>query len=207
MKIGVIGSGNIGGTLARRLAQVGHAVAVSNSRGPHTLRELAADLGPNGAAMTAADAVRFGDVVVVAVPFGKYRDLPVEGTGGGVVVDATNYYPDRDGQFTELDADLTTSSELVQRHFPEAPVVKAFNAIYWSHLRDFGRANGDRDRIGIPISGDDPLAKDIVSTIIDELGFDAVDAGGLAEGGRKHQPGTTVYTADMHTNQLYATLT
>lgn len=207
MRIGIIGSGNIGGTLARRLAEIGHPVSICNSRGPHTLRDLAAELGPDGEAATTHEVLRTGEVLIVSVPFGRYRELPSAGADGKVLIDTCNYYPDRDGRVDELDADLTTSSELIAAHFPGARVVKAFNAIYWSHLRDFGRPNGHPDRIGIPISGDDREAKDVASTLIDELGFDAVDAGTLAGGGRKHQPGTTVYTADMHTNQLYATLT
>ena len=206
MRIGIIGSGRIGGTLARRCVEAGHEVAVSNSRGPDTLRDLVTELGPNATATTPAEAAWFGEVVVVAVPFVAYRDLPADALAGGMVIDATNYYPDRDGHVEELDTGQTTSSELVARHLPDARVVKAFNTMYWNHLRDLGRPNGDPDRLGIPISGDDPDAKQVVSTLVDDIGFDAVDAGALAEGGRKHQPGTPVYTTDLHTNQLYATL-
>lgn len=207
MRIGIIGTGRVGSTLARRFAAAGHQVTVSNSRSPDTLRDLTAELGPDVAASTPAGAARSGDVVVVSVPFGAYRDLPTGDIADKVVVDTGNYYPDRDGHVTDLDSDRTTSSELVAGHLRGARVVKAFNAMYWNHLRDLGRPDGDPERLGIPISGDDPAAKQIVSTLVDDIGFDAVDAGTLAEGGRKHQPGTPVYTTDLPTNQLYAHLT
>ena len=144
--------------------------------------------------MTAAEAARFGDLVVVSVPFGRYREVPKEAVAGKVVIDTNNYYPRRDGHFEELDSDRTTSSELLQAHLSGARVVKAFNAILWSRLRDDGRPAGDHDRLGIPISGDDEQAKQSVAELIDEIGFNPVDAGTLAEGGRKHQPGTPAYT-------------
>lgn len=206
MKIGILGAGRIGATLARHFARVGHVVAVSNSRGPATLEGLVAELGDRAHATTAEDAARFGDVVVVSVPFGRYRELPTGGLAGKVVIDTNNYYPQRDGRFEELDGDRTTSSELLQAHPQGARVVKAFNAIYWEHLRDFGRPSGDPGRIGMPISGDDPEAKRTLAELIDEIGFDAVDAGTLAEGGRKHQPGSSVYTADLRTEELRARL-
>jgi predicted dinucleotide-binding enzyme len=206
MRIGIIGAGHIGGTLARHFVRVGHEVALSNSRGPDTLADFVRELGSGALAVTAAEAARSGDVVVVSVPFGRYRELPRDGVAGKVVIDTNNYYPQRDGHFPELDSDRTTSSELLQEHLPGARVVKAFNAIYWNHLRDLGRPSGDPRRIGIPISGDDEEAKRIVADLVDQIGFDAVDAGTLAEGGRKHQPGATVYTADLTTNELRARL-
>ncbi|MGD0273409.1 MAG: NAD(P)-binding domain-containing protein [Gaiellaceae bacterium] len=202
MKIGIIGAGNIGGTLARHFARAGHELAVSNSRGPETLRDLVAELGERARAVTPREAVAFGKVVVVSVPLGRYRELPAEGAEGKVVIDTNNYYPNRDGQFEELDSDSTTSSELLQAHMKGARVVKAFNAIYWIRLRDLGRPPGDPERIGIPISGDDEEAKRTVAGLIDEIGFDPVDAGTLGEGGRKHQPGTPVYTADLRAAEL-----
>jgi 8-hydroxy-5-deazaflavin:NADPH oxidoreductase len=121
--------------------------------------------------------------------------------------DTNNDYPDRDGHFEELDSDRTTSSELLQQHLADARVVKAFNAIYWEHLRDYGRPAGDPARIGIPVSGDDEHAKRTVAQLIDQIGFDAVDAGTLAEGGPKHQPGSPVHAADLPTDELRARLT
>lgn len=206
MQIGIIGTGHIGSTLARHFIRAGHEVAISNSRGPETLRALVDELGGRAEAMTAADAAAFGEVVVVSVPFGRFRELPTGGVRGKVVVDTNNYYPPRDGTFEELDADRTTSSELLQAHLQGARVVKAFNAIQWQRLRDLGRPAGDAERIGIPISGDDEEAKRMVAGLLDEMGFDAVDAGTLAEGGRRHQPGSPVYAADLPTDELRARL-
>ena len=204
MKIGIIGAGKIGGTLARHFVAAGHDVAVSNSRGPETLAGLVAELGGGAQAMTADEAARFGEVVVVSVPFGRYRELPSEAVAGRVVIDTSNYYPQRDGQFEELDTDRTTSSELLQAHLSGARVVKAFNAIVWTRLRDDGRPAGEGERVGIPISGDDEQAKRTVAGLIDQIGFDPVDAGTLARGGRKHQPGAPAYTQGLHTEDLRA---
>jgi predicted dinucleotide-binding enzyme len=206
MRIGIIGAGHIGGTLARHFLDAGHEVAVSNSRGPATLAGLVDELGAQAQAMTSGDAARFGDVVVVSVPFGRYREVPSEGFAGKVVIDTDNYYPQRDGHFEELDGDRTTSSELLQAHLPGARVVKAFNAIVWKRLRDDCRPAGDRERIGIPISGDDEQAKRTVAELIEQIGFDPVDAGTLAEGGRKHQPGSPAYTEGLQTEELRARL-
>ena len=202
MKIGIIGAGHIGGTLARRFVAAGHEVAVSNSRGPETLVPLVGELGPRAQAATAEEAARFGDVVVVSVPFGRYREVPTNDVADKVLIDTNNYYPQRDGYFEELDRDVTTSSELLQSHLPQARVVKAFNAILWTRLRDDGRPAGDPERLGIPISCDDEQAKRTVAELIDQIGFDAVDAGTLAEGGRKHQPGTSAYTEGLRTDEL-----
>ena len=207
MRIGLIGVGNIGGTLARHFVRVGHEVVLSNSRGPESLSKLTAELGGTAQAAMAADTARSCDVVVVSVPFGRYRELPSDGLAGKVVVDTNNYYPQRDGHFEQLDSDDATSSELLQQHLPAARVVKAFNAIQWQHLRDYGRPVGDPARIGIPVSGDDDDAKRTVAELIDQIGFDAVDAGPLGEGGRKHQPGSAPYAADLRTDELRALLT
>jgi predicted dinucleotide-binding enzyme len=172
MRIGIIGVGNIGGTLAGHFVRVGHEVLVSNSRGPQTLDELVAELGPKASAVSAAEAAATGELVVVSVPLGRYEQLPRDGLTGKVVIDTGNYYPDRDGHFEELDSGRLTSSELVQAHLTGARVVKAFNAIYWEHLRDMGRGPADPRRIGIPISSDDDKAKQVVSELIDEIGFD-----------------------------------
>jgi predicted dinucleotide-binding enzyme len=200
--IGIIGAGHIGGTLAKLFADAGHEVMVSNSRGPETLAPVVAEGGPGVRAGTAIDAARFGDVVIVSVPFGRYRELPSEGFAGKVVIDTNNYYPGRDGQFEELDSDRTTVSELLQGHLAGSRVVKAFNAIGWHRGRDEGRPRGDADRAGIPISGDDQAAKETVTRLIDEIGFDAVDAGALAVGGRRHQPGTSVYGKPLTAHEL-----
>jgi predicted dinucleotide-binding enzyme len=202
MKIGLIGAGNIGGTLAKLFARAGHDVAVSNSRGPDTLRDLEAELGERGRAVTAEEAAEFGDVVVVSVPFGRYREIPAKGLAGKTVIDTHNYYSERDGDFAELDDDRTTSSELLQAHLGDAHVVKAFNAIYYVKLGHEGRPAGADDRLGVPISGDDADAKQEVAGLIDQIGFDAVDAGRLGDGGRLHQPGTAVYGQPLTARQI-----
>ena len=202
MRIGIIGAGHIGGTLAARFIAAGHEVAISNSRGPETLAGLLEGAQP----MTAGDAERFGELVVVSIPLGRYREVPTDAVEGKVVIDTDNYYPQRDGHIPELDDDSTTSSELLQTHLPGARVVKAFNAIVWTKLRDDGRPAGDPDRLGIPISGDDEQAKRTVAQLIDEIGFDAVDAGTLAEGGRRHQVGARAYTQGLPTAELRARL-
>ena len=202
MKIGVIGAGNIGGTLAARLVAAGHDVAISNSRGPETLEGAVDGARP----MTVEDAANFGELLVVSIPFGRYREVPADAVDGKLVIDTNNYYPERDGHFPELDDDSTTSSELLQAHLSGARVVKAFNAISWINLRDAARPAGDPERLGIPLSGDDERAKQTVAELIDEIGFDPVDAGTLAQGGRKHQVDTPAYTKGLPTAELRARL-
>lgn len=202
MKIGIIGAGHIGATLARHFVSAGHQVGISNSRGPESLRELENELGERGHAMTADEAARFGDIVVVSIPFKNFRDVPVEPLAGKVVIDTMNYYPSRDGHFEGLDDDTTTSSEMLAQHLRDAYVVKAFNAIRWDSLRDKAHPGADQAHVGIPISGDDEAAKQEVDDLIAEIGFDGVDAGTLAAGGRKHQPGSPVYTADLPSRRL-----
>jgi predicted dinucleotide-binding enzyme len=138
----------------------------------------------------------------VSVPLGRYREIPASDVAGKVVIDTNNYYAGRDGQIDELDDNSTTSSELLQAHLIGSRVVKAFNGIGWERLRELGRPTGGPDRLGIPISGDDLDAKRIATELIDQIGFDAVDAGTLAIGGRKHQPGTDVYGKDLKTAPL-----
>jgi 8-hydroxy-5-deazaflavin:NADPH oxidoreductase len=206
MRIGVIGAGHVGGTLARHFTAAEHEVAVANSRGPHTLRQLVADLGDTAHAATAEEAAQFGEVVVVSVPFGHYAEVPTAGTAGKPVIDTTNYFPERDGHYPQLDDGSTTSSEMLQSHLSGARVVKAFNAMRWDHIRDYGRPGGALTRYGIPVSGDDSAAKLTVVDLVDEMGFEPVDAGDLAHGGRKHQPGTAVFTADLTAEELRARL-
>ena len=202
MRIGIIGVGHIGGTLAAHFVAAGHEVAISNSRVPETLVGAVDGAQP----MTVEDAERFGEVVVVSIPLVRYRDVPTDAVDGKVVIDTNNYYPQRDGQIPELDNDSTTSSELLQAHLPGARVVKAFNSIVWTRLRDDARPTGDPDRIGIPISGDDEPAKRTVAELIDEIGFDAVDAGTLAAGGRKQQVVGPAYGQVLPTAELRALL-
>lgn len=196
MKIGLVGAGNIGGTLATLLLRAGHEVAVSNSRGPETLAGAVAELGPSARAVTAAEAAAFGEVVVVSIPLGRFRELPAEPFAGRVVVDSNNYYPQRDGQIAELDAGEATSTGLLAEHLPGARVVKAFNTISFEHLRDKGRPDAPTaDRLAVPIAGDDAAAKAVLTDLIDQIGFTAVDTGALADSWRQ-QPDTPVYGAE-----------
>jgi predicted dinucleotide-binding enzyme len=196
MRIGIIGAGHIGSTLAGHFASAGHEVVIANSRGPDTLTALVDELGKNTRAGTTEEAARFGEVVVEAIPFGRYRELPAAELAGKTVIDTSNYYAERDGHFAELDDGTTTSAELIQAHLAGAHVVKAFNAILWSHLRDYGHPGGGERRYGIPIAGDDDAAKRQVKDLIEEMGFDPVDAGPL-RAGAKFQPGTQPYGADF----------
>jgi predicted dinucleotide-binding enzyme len=207
MKIGIIGAGNIGSTLARHFANAGHDVAISNSRGPETLRDLETELGERVHAMTADEAARFGDLVVVSIPFKDYRDIAPDAVAGKVVIDTMNYYPQRDGHFEELDSDRTTASEMFAQHVPDAHVVKAFNSIRAGTLRDGARPGATEGHLGIPISGDDVAAKQEVDDLIAEIGFDGVDAGPLGEGGRKHQVGADLYGAELPSAELAERLT
>jgi predicted dinucleotide-binding enzyme len=189
--VGLIGSGNIGGTVARLATVAGYDVILSNSRGPETLKDLVDELGPRAHAATPAEAAQAGDLVVVTIPLGAYRSVPVEPLAGKIVIDTNNYYSQRDGQIPELDDESATSSELLQRHLPTSKVVKAFNNIYFKHLLSLARPAG-ADRTALPIAGDDAEAKATVTAFLDALGYDAVDAGPLAEGWR-YQPDTAAY--------------
>jgi hypothetical protein len=190
--IGFIGSGNIGSTLARLAVDAGHDVVLSNSRGPDTLADLVARLGPRARAATAEEAAAAADVVVVAIPLHAYRAVPVEPLAGKVVVDANNHYPQRDGEVPELEAETTTTAELLQEHLPTSHVVKAFNHITSADLGTQGQPAGTPGRRALAVAGDDAGAKETVGALIDGFGFDVVDAGPLAEGWR-YQRDTPAY--------------
>jgi predicted dinucleotide-binding enzyme len=192
--LGLIGSGNIGGTVARLAVAAGLDVVVSNSRGPATLSGLVKELGERARAGTTEDAARDGEIVVVSIPFHAYRQIPVGPLVGKTVLETLNYYPSRDGQIAHLDAGTVTSSELIQRHLAGAHVVKAFNNIYFAHLHDLARPAGAPDRSALPIAGDDAAAREQATRLLDTLGWDAVDAGPLAESWR-FQPGTPAFGA------------
>ena len=202
---GLIGSGNIGGMLARLLTSAGHDVVLSNSRGPDTLTDLIAGLGDRSRAGTVEDAATAGDIVIVTIPLKAYSSVPVEPLAGKVVIDTNNYYPERDGHIAELDAETTTSSELLQSHLPTSRVVKAFNSIYVGHLASQGHPAGAPERRAVPIAGDDSDAKSIVTTLLDELGFDAVDAGPLSQGWR-FQRDTVAYVVGYPAGELRTAL-
>jgi predicted dinucleotide-binding enzyme len=182
--IGLIGAGHIGSQVARLAVANGYEVAISNSRGPETLADLIAELGPKARAVTPLEAARAGDLVVVTVPLKNYRAVPVEPLAGKIVIDTNNYYPERDGRIPELDDESTTTAELLQAHLPASKVVKAFNHIYASQLTTDGRPAGTANRRALVIAGDDTEAKAVVTGLLDQFGFDTVDAGPLKEGWR-----------------------
>jgi 8-hydroxy-5-deazaflavin:NADPH oxidoreductase len=182
--IGLIGAGHIGSQIARLAVAHGYSVVISNSRGPETLAPLVAELGPNARAATPAEAGQAGDIVVVTVPLKNYRQVPVAPLAGKVVIDTNNYYPQRDGHIPELDNESTTTSELLQAHLPASKVVKAFNHIYAAQLTTDGLPAGAKTRRALVIAGDDAAAKAAVAGLLDQFGFDTVDAGPLKEGWR-----------------------
>jgi hypothetical protein len=222
MTVGFIGSGMIGGTVARLSVAAGHRVVLSNSRGPDTLKELVGELGSLASAADCAGAAAAGDLVLVSIPFGTSLGLPAEPLAGKIVMDTGNYYPERDGQFAALDSESATSSGLLQRHLNEAHVVKVFNNIYFRHLASLARPHGAidhgaidhgaidhgaidhgaidhgaidhgaADRSALPIAGDDEQAKTAVTEFLDSIGYDTVDAGSLADSWRQ-EPGHPAY--------------
>jgi predicted dinucleotide-binding enzyme len=196
VKIGIIGSGNIGSTLTRRLSALGHDVSVANSRGPESLRDLAAETGATP--VNVGEAAKGAELVIVTIPEGKIPQLPAglfdEAADGAVIVDTGNYYPQRDGRIAGIEDESLTESEWVAQQLGR-PVIKAFNNIKARHLLENGTAAGTPGRIALPVAGDDQQAKEKVLRLVDELGFDAVDAGPLAESWRQ-QPDSPIYVAD-----------
>ena len=201
MKIGIIGAGQIGGTLARRLTKLGHQVSLANSRGPQSLAALSKETGAR--AVTVKEAARAGEIVIVTIPMknipklaGVFDGVPDE----VVVVDTGNYYPQqRDGRIDEIEDGITESRWVANQL--GRPVVKAFNNIYAKHLLERGKPNGSAGRIALPVAGDDRRAKEVVIRLLDQLGFDGVDAGGLDESWRQ-QPGTPVYGTDLDAERV-----
>ncbi len=182
--IGIIGAGHIGSQVARLAVKSGYNVVISNSRGPETLSALITDLGPKARAATSVEAAKAGDLVVVSVPLKNYREVPVEPLAGKIVIDTNNYYPQRDGHIPELDNESTTTAELLQAHLPKSKVVKGFNHIYAAELTTHGQPAGTKNRRALVIAGDDKDAKAAVTRLLDQFGFDTVDAGPLKEGWR-----------------------
>jgi predicted dinucleotide-binding enzyme len=203
--IGLIGSGHIGSQIARVAVAHGYDVVLSNSRGPETLAGLVAELGPHARAATPAEAAAAGDIVVVTIPLKSYRTVPVAPLAGKIVLDTNNYYPQRDGQIPELDSESVTSSELLQAHLPGSKVVKAFNHIYAAQITTDGRPSGTPNRHALAIAGDDPGAKRTVTELLDQFGFDTVDAGALKDSWRI-QPGTPGYGPRRNAEELRADL-
>jgi len=182
--IGLIGAGHIGSQLARLAVKNGYDVVVSNSRGPDTLADLVAELGPHARAAVPEEAAKAGDIVVVTIPLKDLRDVPVAPLAGKIVIDTLNYYPQRDGHIADLDNEKTTTSEMVQHHLPESHVVKAFNHIYAAELTTHGQPAGSPNRRALAIAGNDPAAKKAIAVLLDQFGFDAVDLGPLSESWR-----------------------
>lgn len=201
MKIGIIGAGMIGGTLARRLVRLGHDVVLANSRGPDTIRDLAAEAGAT--AVTVAEAARHGEIAIVTIPQRAVADLPEDlfaGVPAGVVViDTGNYYPSRDGSIPAIEEGQPESGWVAERL--GRPVVKAFNTIYFTSLLEKGTPKGTPGRIALPVAGDPPDARAKVMQLVDDLGFDPVDAGSIEESWRQ-QPGTPCYTQDLEAPRL-----
>lgn len=197
MKIGIIGAGQIGGALTRRFTKLGHEVYVANSRGPASLADLAKETGARG--VSVKEAAHAGQVVVVTIPEAKIPGLPKDlfagVPAGTVIIDTGNYYPrERDGRIADIEAGMTESRWVANQL--GRPVVKAFNNIYAKHLLERGLPAGSRGRIALPVAGDDTQAKKIVMQLVNELGFDPVDAGGLDDSWRQ-QPGSPVYATDF----------
>jgi 8-hydroxy-5-deazaflavin:NADPH oxidoreductase len=196
MKIGIVGAGNIGGTAAELFANAGHEVVISNSRGPQSIASRVNSIGPTVMAKTVKDAVQFGEVILLAIPWRKRQELPSsELFEGKIVIDAMNPYSEN---FKVLDLGNSTSSEEVSKQLHTSSLVKAFNTIYYEHLRTKGRRDAPKeDRFAIFVAGDDSKAKAVVSRLIEDIGFAPVDSGSLREGGRKQQPGSPIYNNPM----------
>ncbi len=205
MKIGIIGAGEIGGTLTRRFTKLGHQVSVANSRGPETLASLARETGAT--AVTAREAARAGELVVVTIPEGKVpnlaKDMFAAVPDSVVVVDTGNYYPSRDGRIAGIEEGMP-ESRWVEAQLGR-PVIKAFNTMNYKRLLENGRPKGTPGRVAMPVAGDDNRAKQIVMQLVDEIGFDPIDGGTINDSWRQ-QPGTPVYDIDRDAAGVRRTL-
>jgi predicted dinucleotide-binding enzyme len=201
--LGIIGAGNIGSNVARAALAHGYDVVISNSRGPETLADLIAELGPHARAATPAEAAAAGDFVLVAVPLKHYAAVPVKPLAGKVVMDANNYYPARDGHIEAIDRHEATTAGLLQAHLPASRVVKAFNNIQAAHIPIEGTPAGTSDRRALPIAGNDADAKAFVAAFLDELGYDAVDIGSLDESWKVERD-TPAYVTRSNAKELRA---
>ena len=203
MKIGIIGAGMVGRAVGAVAVKHGHEVMLSNSRNPDTLFTLVRTLGVR--AGTPQEAAEFGDIVVVAIPLKAYREVPVRPLEGKIVIDANNYYPDRDGQIPELDTGRSTTSELLARFLPKSKVVKTFNSIQAPDIEKEGFLPDSTERRAHPIAGDDQAAKDVVGGLLKEFGFIPVNVGPLAEGWR-FERGTPAYCVPLDETGLRSVL-
>jgi predicted dinucleotide-binding enzyme len=182
--IGIIGAGHIGSQVARKAVELGYDVVISNSRGPETLTDLVAELGPKARAATAAEAAAAGDFAVVTVPLKNYKDVPAEPLAGKIVIDTNNYYWERDGRVPALDNGEATTSGLLQEHLPQSKVAKGFNHIMAKDITTDGTPAGTENRRALATSSDYPEAAELVTNLYDEFGFDTVNAGPLEESWR-----------------------
>lgn len=182
MKIGCVGAGFIGRAVAKLSIERGHSVMLSNSRGPRTLTSTAISVGAQVGSVS--EAVAFGDLVLLAVPFYAISDLDLAVLDGKIVMDACNHYPGRDEPVAALDDGTLTTSEIVQQHFPGARVVKAWNAILERDIEKDAKPDDDSTRRALPIAGNDVEAKHLVAQFLNSVGYDCVDAGSLKEGWR-----------------------
>ena len=201
MNIGIIGAGNIGEAAARNFLNAGHSVALSNSRGPESLQKLIEDLGPNARALSVEEAAHFGDVVMEAIPYGHVESLPSEALAGKILISASNYYPRRDG---EIEFDGQTQTERVAALLPDTRVVKAFNTIYWEHLRDQADPSLPlEDRRAVPLAGNDSEAKEVVAHLIEDIGFAPLDLGTLRDS-HHMEPGKPIYNETLTRSEARA---
>jgi 8-hydroxy-5-deazaflavin:NADPH oxidoreductase len=203
MRIGIIGAGFIGRAVAGAAVKAGHDVMVSNSRSPGTLFSLTGTIGCK--AGTAAEAAAFGELVLVAIPLHAYQSIPIAPLEDKIVLDSSNYYPQRDGHIAELDEELVTVSELLARHLPRSRVIKAFNAIAAGDIEKDGLPTGSPERRALPIAGDDIEAKQVVTVFFDQIGYDVVDAGPLTEEWR-FQKDTPAYCVPFDREKMQAAL-
>ncbi|MFF3025881.1 NADPH-dependent F420 reductase [Microbacterium sp. NPDC057944] len=203
--LGIIGAGHIGSQIARVAVAHGYDVVIANSRGPETLADLVAELGPRAKAGTAVEAGEAGDAVVVTVPLRAIDQIPVEPLAGKVVLDTNNYYFERDGRIEALDKGETTTSEIVQRHLPTSKVVKAFNHIFAADITSDGAPAGSDDRRALAVAGDDAEAVAFVTRFYDEIGFDAVNVGPLSESWRVERD-RPAYVVRQNADELRANL-
>ncbi|MDN3497027.1 NAD(P)-binding domain-containing protein [Planococcus sp. APC 4015] len=204
-KVGIIGAGHIGSTLARGLAERGYEVVISNSRGPETLADLVADIGDNVTPATAQDAAAAGDIVIVTVPLKNLEEVPVDPLAGKIVLDTNNYYWERDGRIEALEEKRTTTLGMLQEHLPTSKVAKAFNHIMSADILTTGSEAGTPDRRALATASDHPEASALVTALYDEFGFDTVDIGSVAESWRveRDQP---AYVIAQTKDELVANL-
>ncbi len=195
MNIGILGSGMIGGTAGRLFAQHGHAVAISNSRGPASLAGLVDEIGPQARAATVDAAAAFGEVALLAIPFGQYQTIPAAPLAGKIVIDAMNYYPARDGDIPGM---AENSSQVVAQYLAGSRLIKAFNTMYFETLANDGRPAAPLDdRLVLYVAGDDEAARRTVENLIEEIGFAPLYTGTLAAGAPRQQPGSPIYNRPM----------